>query len=43
MDDEDRDPDYQSDNDPEQEFVTEDTELDEENTFEIEKHVHAIN
>ena len=43
MDDEDRDPDYQPDNDPEQEFVTEDAELDEEDTFKIEKHVHAIN
>ena len=43
MDDEDRDPDYQPDNDPEQEFVTEDAESDEEDTFEIEKHVHAIN
>ena len=43
MDDKDRDPDYQPDNDPEQEFVTEDAELDEEDTFEIEKHVHAIN
>ena len=43
MDDEDRDLDYQPENDPEQEFVTEDAELDEEDTFEIEKHVHAIN
>ena len=43
MDDEDRDPDYQPDNDPQQEFVTEDAELDEEDTFEIEKHVHTIN
>ena len=43
MDDEDRDPDYQPDNDPKQEFVTEDAELDEEDTYEIEKHVHAIN
>ena len=43
MDDEDRDPDYQPENDPKQEFVTEDAELDEEDTFKIEKHVHAIN
>ena len=43
MDDEDKDPDYQPDDDPEKEFITEDAELDEEETFEIEKHVHAIN
>ena len=43
VDDEDKDPDYDPVNDPEQEFVVEDTELDEEETFEIEKHVHAIN
>ena len=42
-DDEDRDPDSPPENDPEQEFVTEDTELDEEDTFKIEKHVHVIN
>ena len=43
VDDEDKDPDYDPDGDPEQEFVLEDTELDEEETFKIEKHVHAIN
>ena len=42
-DDEDRDPDYNPTNDPEQEFVEEDMYLDDEETFEIEKHVHAIN
>ena len=43
VDDEDKDPDYDPAGDPEQEFVLEDTELDEEETFEIEKHVHAVN
>ena len=43
VDDEDKDPDYDPVGDPEQEFVLEDTELNEEETFEIEKHVHAIN
>ena len=42
-DDEDRDPDYNSTKDLEQEFVEEDTYLDDEEMFEIEKHVHAIN
>ena len=43
VDDLDKDPDYQPDKDPEQDFITEDVELDEEETFEIEKHMHAIN
>ena len=43
MDDEDKDPDYRPEKDPEQDFIIEDAELDEEETFEIEKHVHAIN
>ena len=43
VDDDDKDPDYQPDKDPEQEFVTEDAKIDEEDTFEIEKDVHAIN
>ena len=43
MDDEDKDPDYNPTKDPEQEFEEEDTYLDDEETFEIEKHVHAIN
>ena len=41
--DEDNDPDYNPTKDPEQEFEEEDTYLDDEETFEIEKHVHAIN
>ena len=43
VDDEDKDPDYNPTKDPEQEFEEEDTYLDDEETFEIEKHVHAIN
>ena len=42
-DDEDKDPDYNPTKDPEQEFEEEDTYLDDEEMFEIEKHVHAIN
>ena len=42
LDDEDKDPDYNPTKDPEQEFE-EDTYLDDKETFEIEKHVHAIN
>ena len=43
QDDEDKDPDYNPAKDPEQEYEEEDTYLDDEETFEIEKHVHAIN
>ena len=43
VDDEDKDPDYNPTKDPEQEFEEEDMYLDDEETFEIEKHVHAIN
>ena len=43
LDDKDRDPDYNPTKDPEQEFKEEDTYLDDKETFEIEKHVHAIN
>ena len=43
LDDEEKDPDYQPNQDPEQDFIVEDTELDEEETFEIKKHIHAIN
>ena len=43
LDDEDKDPDYNPTKDPEREFEEEDTYLDDEETFEIEKHVHAIN
>ena len=43
LDDEDKDPDYNPTKDPEQEFEEEDMYLDDEETFEIEKHVHATN
>ena len=43
LDNPDKDPDYQPEKDPEQDFIVEDVELDEEEMFEIEKHVHAIN
>ena len=43
MDDPDKDPDYQPEKDPEQDFIAEDAELDKEEMFEIEKHVHMIN
>ena len=43
VDDEEEDPDYQPGDDPKQEFIAEDAELDEEDTFKIEKHVHVIN
>ena len=43
VDDGDKDPDYLPEKDPEQDFILEDAELDEEEMFEIEKHVHAIN
>ena len=43
LDDEDKDTDYNPTKDPEQEFKEEDTYLDDEETFEIKKHVHAIN
>ena len=43
LDDEDKDPDYNPTKDLEQEFEEEDTYLDDEETFEIEKHIHAIN
>ena len=43
LDDEDKDPDYNPTKDPEQEFEEGDTYLDDEEMFEIEKHVHAIN
>ena len=37
VDDEDKDPDYRPEKDPEQDFIVENAELDEEETFEIEK------
>ena len=42
LDDEIKDPNYNPTKDPEQEFEEEDMYLDDEETFEIEKHVHAI-
>ena len=43
LDDEEKNPDYNPTEDPEQEFEEEDTYLDDEETIEIEKHVHATN
>ena len=43
MDDTDKDKDYNPDDDPEADFVKEDQEMDDEDTFEVEKHVHALN
>ena len=43
IDDTDKDKDYNPDNDPEADFVVEDEEIDDEDTFEVEKHVHAVN
>ena len=43
VDDVDKDQDYDPDEDPEAQFVTEDQELEEEDTFEVEKHVNAVN
>ena len=43
IDDEHNDPDYMPDDDPEKEFEAEDMELNEEDTFEIKKHVYTIN
>ena len=39
----DKDKHYDPDNDPEAEFVVKDQEIDDEDTFEVEKHVHAVN
>ena len=43
IDDTDKDKDYNPDNDPEADFVVEDQDMDDEDTFEVEKHVHAVN
>ena len=43
VDDEDKDPDYWPEKDSEQDFIVEDPELDEEETFKIKKQIHAIN
>ena len=39
----DKDKDYDPDDDPEAQFVVEDQELEDEDTFEVEKHVHVVN
>ena len=39
----DKDKDYNPDNNPEAEFVEEDQEIEDEDTFEVEKHVHTLN
>ena len=43
IDDTDKDKDYNPDDDPEADFVVEDQEMDDKDTFEVEKHVHAVN
>ena len=43
VDDMDKDKDYDPNNNPEAEFVVEDQEMDDEDTFEVEKHVHTVN
>ena len=43
IDDTDKDKDYNPNDDPEADFVVEDQEMDDEDTFEVEKHVHALN
>ena len=43
IDDTDKDKDYNPDDDPEAEFVAEDQEIDDEDMFKVEKHVHTLN
>ena len=43
IDDEDKDADYDPEQDPEAQFITEDQNIENEDTFEVEKHVHAVN
>ena len=43
IDDTDKDKDYDPDDNPEADFVVEDQEMDDEDTFEVEKHVHTLN
>ena len=43
IDDTDKDKDYNPHDDPEADFVVEDQDMDDEDTFEVEKHVHALN
>ena len=43
IDDTDKDKDYNPEDDPEAEFVEEDQEIDDEDMFEVKKHVHTLN
>ena len=43
VDDMDKDKDYDPDDDPEAEFVVEDQEIEDDDMFEVEKHMHAVN
>ena len=43
IDDTDKDKDYNPDDNPEADFVVEDEEMDDDDMFEVEKHVHAVN
>ena len=43
VDDMDKDKDYDPDDDPEAQFIVEDQEIADEDTFKVEKHVHAVN
>ena len=43
VDNSDKDKDYDPDDDPEAQFLVEDQELEDEDTFEVEKHVHVVN
>ena len=43
IDDTDKDKDYDLDDDPEVQFMVEDQELEDEDTFEVEKNVHMLN
>ena len=43
IDDTDKDKDYNPDDDPEADFVEEDQEINDEDTFKVKKHVHALN
>ena len=38
-----KDQNYDPDKDPKAQFITEDQELKEKDTFEVEKHIHAVN
>ena len=43
IDDTDKDKDYNPDDNPEADFVVEDQEMDDDDMFEVEKHVHTLN